>query len=461
MSSVCCYFEVHQPYRVRNYDCFQIGLDHSYFDDALNGEIMRKVAQKCYLPANLAMRELIERHEGKFKVAYSITGVALEQMQQYAPEVIESFQELVATGCVELLAETYYHSLAVLYDLGEFREQVAMHGRLMKQLFGVTPTIFRNTELIYDDRIGREVHKLGYRGMLAEGADDVLGWRSPNYVYKAPDTGMALLLKNYRLSDDIAFRFSNQSWADYPLTAPKFASWVHQLGDHSDGADTINLFMDYETFGEHQWEATGIFQFLAHLPSAILERPEWTFKTPSETIESLPARDTLSFPRTVSWADAERDLTAWQGNEMQNRALDRISALGERIRRRNNPTLLALWRKLTTSDHFYYMCTKWFSDGDVHAYFSPYESPYEAFINYMNAVTDLEESVMKPTPAPAVVPPRPVLRTPAPPATSLVSNSLAEAAVSAALQGASAPGAAAANEPRGRTRARQSGAEPR
>ncbi|MDB4987783.1 MAG: Alpha-amylase [Myxococcaceae bacterium] len=402
MPSVCCYFEVHQPNRVRNYDVFQIGQDHSYFDDALNGEIMRKVAHKCYLPANARMLELIDRHEGKFKVAYSITGVALEQMQQYAPEVIESFQKLVATGCVELLAETYYHSLSVLFDLGEFREQVAMHGRLMKQLFDVTPTVFRNTELIYDDRIGREVHKLGYRAMLAEGADDVLGWRSPNYVYKAPDSDLALLLKNYRLSDDIAFRFSNRGWADYPLTADKFAGWLHGLADK---ADTVNLFMDYETFGEHQWEETGIFQFLAHVPSAVLEQPAWSFKTPSETLDSYEPVGALSFPRTVSWADAERDLTAWQGNEMQNRALDRISALGERIKRRNNPALLTLWRKLSTSDHFYYMCTKWFSDGDVHAYFSPYESPYEAFINYMNAVTDLEESVMKPTRALRLDPP--------------------------------------------------------
>ncbi|MDB4987081.1 MAG: Alpha-amylase, partial [Myxococcaceae bacterium] len=284
----------------------------------------------------------------------------------------------------------------------EFREQVAMHGRLMKQLFGVTPTVFRNTELIYDDRIGREVHKLGYRAMLAEGADDVLDWRSPNHVYKAPDSDLLLLLKNYRLSDDIAFRFSNRSWSDYPLTADKFAGWVHGL---SDKADTVNLFMDYETFGEHQWEETGIFHFLEHLPSAILAQPGWSFKTPSETVDSHAPVGTLSFPRTVSWADAERDLSAWQGNEMQNRALDRISALGERIRRRNNPALLTLWRKLSTSDHFYYMCTKWFSDGDVHAYFSPYESPYEAFINYMNAVTDLEESVMKPTRALRLDPP--------------------------------------------------------
>ncbi|HEY6881678.1 MAG TPA: glycoside hydrolase family 57 protein [Polyangiales bacterium] len=399
MPSVCFYFEVHQPYRVRNYDVFQIGRDHNYFDDKLNAEVMRKVARKCYLPTNAKMLELIERHEGKFRISYAITGVALEQMQLYAPEVVESFQKLVNTGCVELVGETYYHSLSVLYDVAEFKEQVQMHAKLMKQLFDVTPTFFRNTELIYDDRIGREVQKLGYRGMIAEGADDILGWRSPNFVYKVNAASeqqgeMALLLKNYRLSDDIAFRFSNRGWADYPLTADKFARWVHQV---SGNGDTVNLFMDYETFGEHQWEETGIFQFLDHLPEAILRHPDWSFKTPTETVAAYPWVAPSAFPRTVSWADAERDLTAWRGNEMQTRALERIFIIGERIKRRNNPALLALWRKLTTSDHFYYMCTKWFSDGDVHAYFSPYESPYEAFINYMNALTDLEDSVLSPT----------------------------------------------------------------
>jgi alpha-amylase len=393
MPSVCLYFEVHQPYRVRNYDVFQIGRNHQYFDEKLNREVMQKVAHKCYLPANETMLRLIDRFEGRFRIAYSITGVALEQMAQYAPEAVESFQRLVDTGCVELLAETYYHSLCVLYDTVEFREQVAMHARQMKSLFGVTPTFFRNTELIYDDRIGREVEKLGYRGMLAEGADDVLDWRSPNFVYKAPHSDLGLLLKNYRLSDDIAFRFSNRSWSDYPLTADKFARWVHHV---SGNGDTVNLFMDYETFGEHQWAETGIFDFLDHMPEAILAHPDWSFKTPTETVDSHPWLGELSFPRTVSWADAERDLSAWRGNEMQTRALERIFLLGERIKRRNNPALLALWRKLTTSDHFYYMCTKWFSDNDVHAYFSPYESPYEGFINYMNVLTDLEDAMAQP-----------------------------------------------------------------
>ncbi len=393
MPSVCFYFEVHQPYRVRSYDVFQIGRTHDYFNDALNGDLMRRVARKCYLPTNALLLDLIERHDGRFRVAFSFSGVAIEQMQLYAPEALESFQALVATGAVELLAETYYHSLSVLYDLPEFREQVALHGRLMKSVFGITPTCFRNTELIYDDQIGRELAALGFRGVLAEGADDILDWRSPNFVYcAAPDDarGLGLLLKNYRLSDDIAFRFSDRAWAHHPLTAEKFARWLHQVGE----AQTVNLFLDYETFGEHQWADTGIFEFLEHLPSALLARTGWRFATPSETLARYPGAAPLSFPRTVSWADRERDLSAWRGNEMQTRALERIFLLGERIKRRNNPTLLALWRKLTTSDHFYYMCTKWFSDGDVHAYFSPYESPYEAFINYMNVLSDLESSLL-------------------------------------------------------------------
>jgi alpha-amylase len=390
MTSVCFYFEVHQPYRVRPYDVFQIGRDHNYFDEKLNAEVMKKVARKCYLPANRKILELIERFDGRFKVAYSITGIALEQMHSYAPDVIESFQELVATGCVELLAETYHHSLSSIYDPVEFREQIAMHGRLMKSMFGVKPTVFRNTELIYDDRIGREVAKLGYKAMLAEGADDILGWRSPNFVYEAAGCEMALLLKNYRLSDDIAFRFSDRGWSEWPLTADKFASWVH---DVAGSGDTVNLFMDYETFGEHQWADTGIFNFLDYLPEALLADPRFSFKTPSETVASYAPVATLPFPRTTSWADTERDLTAWRGNAMQDRAIERIFVLGERVKRKNSPALMALWRKLTSSDHFYYMCTKWFGDGAVHAYFSPYESPYEAFINYMNVLTDLDRSV--------------------------------------------------------------------
>jgi alpha-amylase len=389
MSSVCFYFEVHQPYRLKPYGVFSIGRDHEYFDEAKNAEIMRKVARKCYLPANRAILDLVRRFDGAFRVSYSITGVAIEQMKRYAPEVLESFRDLANTGAVEFLGETYYHSLSAVFDATEFREQVRQHSDLMMSEFGQRPRVFRNTELIYDDGIGRMVQDLGFHGVVAEGADDVLGWRSPNFVYRSA-AGIPLLLKNYRLSDDIAFRFSNRGWADFPLTADKFASWVHRI---SGAGDTVNLFMDYETFGEHQWEDTGIFEFLRHLPEAVCRHGDWAFNTPSEVIGRYPCIATLPFHRTVSWADMERDLTAWRGNTMQERAFRQIYALSDEVRSRNNPELLDVWRKLQTSDHFYYMCTKWFADGDVHAYFSPYESPYEAFIAFMNVQRDLTQGL--------------------------------------------------------------------
>lgn len=390
MSSVCFYFEVHQPYRVRVRDVINGVSSADPFDERLNREVMQKVARKCYLPANAAIEKLIERSDGRFRASYSITGVALEQMRAYAPEVIESFERLVKTGAVEILGETYYHSLSVLYDEVEFREQVRMHTELMQRLFGVTPSVFRNTELIYDDRIGRAVAQLGFQGMLAEGADDVVDWRSPNFVYHVAESEMGLLLKNYRLSDDIAFRFSNRAWADFPLTADKFARWVHQV---SGSGDIVNLFMDYETFGEHQWQETGIFEFLAHLPSAILAHPDWDFATPSEVIARYPKMAPMHFSRTTSWADTERDLTAWCGNEMQNRAIARLYALGKRVKRSGRTDLIDMWRKLTTSDHVYYMSTKFWGDGDVHAYFSPYESPYAAFMHFIDALRDIENGL--------------------------------------------------------------------
>jgi len=392
MPAVCFYFQVHQPYRVRPYDVFQVGKEHEYFDDALNRETIQKVARKCYIPANEAMLALIERHQGKFRVCYSLTGVVVEQLQRYAPEALESFQKLVATGAVELCSETYYHSLSSLYDPVEFREQVALHQKLMQSTFHVTPTVFRNTELILTTEIAAEVERLGFRGILGEGADNLLDWRSPNFVYRVANTGLPVLLRNYRLSDDIAFRFSTHGWADFPLTAEKFARWVHEL---SGTGDVVNLFMDYETFGEHQWSETGIFEFLDRMPEAVLAHPAWEFATPSEVFEKMAPVANIPIPQVVSWADLERDLSAWRGNEMQGSAIDRVYALGERIRRRNNPTLLSMWRKLTSSDHFYYMSTKALGDGAVHDYFNPFDSPYEAFINYMNAVSDIEESVLQ------------------------------------------------------------------
>lgn len=393
MPSVCFYFEVHQPYRLKPYGALQVGRDHQYFDDALNGEVIRKVSNKCYLPANESMLRLIEKTDGRFRISYAITGVAVEQMKRYAPEVLDSFVRLARTGAVEFIAETYYHSLAVLYDGDECREQIDLELDMVRKEFGQTPRVFRNTELIYDDEIGRFVSDLGFDAILVEGADDILSWRSPNFVYRIPGRETRLLAKNYKLSDDIAFRFSNRAWKEFPLTADKFVKWVH---GHSGAGDVINLFMDYETFGEHQWRETGIFDFLEHFPELLLTHPHWSILTPSEAIERYAALGELSFHRTVSWADVARDVTAWRGNAMQQRALAEIYALGPDVKRRNNSNLLALWRRLQTSDHFYYMATKSAADAEVHDYFSPYEGPYDAFIHYMNVVKDLKMSVLSP-----------------------------------------------------------------
>jgi alpha-amylase len=391
MSAVCLYFQVHQPRRIKRYRFFDIGTDHEYFNaegehDTNNGRIMRKVADKCYLPANAAILDNLTRHP-EFKAAFSLSGVALEQFEEYAPEVIESFKRLVATGRVELLGETYYHSLSFLKSPNEFREQVRMHADKVRDLFGVTPYVFRNTELIYRNDIAELVSDMGYLGMLAEGADHMLKWRKPTFVYHAKnDPAFKLLLKHYKLSDDIAFRFSNKEWAEWPLTAPKFAQWINA---HNGDGHVINLFMDYETFGEHQWEDTGIFNFLRSMPSEILAHPDNSFITPTEALTRHAPVGEIDAPEYVSWADMERDLSAWMSNPIQHDALRAFFDLEQDVKRSGDAQLLQDWRRLSTSDHFYYMCTKWFQDGDVHAYFNPYESPYEAFIAYMNVLGDM------------------------------------------------------------------------
>lgn len=386
MAAVCFYFQVHQPYRLRHYTFFDIGADAFYEDENANCDILLKVARKCYLPMNALLLSLIRRHEGRFKVSFSLSGTALDQFAAYAPELIQSYRELVATGCVELLSETYNHSLAFLYSPGEFREQVRQHDDRIEELFGVRPTVFRNTELIYNNALARAVEDMGYAAILAEGADHVLGWRSPNYVYRPAGCGrLKLLLKNYRLSDDIAFRFSDRNWPEFPLTAEKFAHWA---GTAALSGDLINLFMDYETFGEHQWEASGIFQFMEALPDRLLRLPGFRFVTPSEAAAEHEPVAELDVHNFMSWADAERDLTAWLGNDMQHDAIETVYRMEERVKARRDDGLLRTWRRLQTSDHFYYMCTKWFADGDVHSYFNPYGSPYDAYINYMNVMAD-------------------------------------------------------------------------
>jgi len=387
MASVCFYFQVHQPYRLRHYTVFDT--DTNYFNDAKNEQICTKVAQKCYLPTNLLMLNLIRRFQGKFKISYSITGVMLEQLEKYAPDVLDSFKQLAATGCVEFLAETYYHSLSFLYSIDEFTSQILEHKKTIKRLFGQTPKIFRNTELIYNNNLARLISQLGgFDAILAEGADHVLGYRSPNFVYKPVSNGsLKLLLKNYRLSDDIAFRFSNRDWNQWPLTADKFAQWVNTVNGCG---YTVNLFMDYETFGEHQWQDTGIFDFLEHLPAEILKHPDNNFKTPSEVVAAYDAAGTIDVPRTVSWADIERDLSAWLGNPMQQNALAELYSRESRVKSTKDAGIISDWRKLQISDHFYYMCTKWFEDGDVHKYFNPFDSPYESYINFMNILDNLD-----------------------------------------------------------------------
>jgi len=392
MASVCFYFQVHQPWRVKRFRIFDIGHGGRYFDDHsktnLNNEkIFRKVAEKSYLPANEVMLSLLTTHP-EFRISYSLSGVLMEQMESFGPDVLDSFQRLVDTGRAELLSETYYHSLSFLYSREEFAEQVKLHRDKVRSLFGVTPKVFRNTELIFNNDLAQAVAELGYSAVLAEGADHVLGWRSPNFLYTPKGAGgIKLLLKNYKLSDDIAFRFGERSWKEFPLTAPKFAQWVNAINGNG---NVVNLFMDYETFGEHQWEDTGIFKFMESLPREILKHPDNDFVTVSEAAERYAPVAELDIPHYVSWADTERDLSAWLSNEIQHDAIGKLYALEGEVKGSGNRRLVEDWRRLTTSDHFYYMCTKWWNDGDVHKYFNPYESPYDAFISYMNVLEDLK-----------------------------------------------------------------------
>jgi alpha-amylase len=397
MKSVCFYFQVHQPYRVKRYRIFDVGNDPDYFNDRgesdlNNRKILEKVAKKSYIPTTRLLLDLLKRYP-EMRVSFSFSGVALEQLERYAPEALDLFRQVIDTGRAEVLGETYHHSLAFFYSPVEFEAQVTKHRELIRRLFGYWPRVFRNTELSYRNDLGEWADRAGYAGVIAEGWDPILGWRSPNYVYKPKGAQNArLLLKNYRLSDDVAFRFSSRDWSEWPLTAEKFGNWIG-----SAEGDTVNLFMDYETFGEHQWEDTGIFNFLEKLPEELARNPGLDFKTPSEVIATYEPRDEIDMPHTVTWADTDRDLTAWVGNPMQKAAIENIYALEDKVMQVGDQKLLDDWRKLQTSDHFYYMCTKWFADGDVHAYFSPYESPYDAYIAYMNALSDLRLRLEKRT----------------------------------------------------------------
>jgi alpha-amylase len=389
--AIVLYMHVHQPYRIRHYTVFDAGTNHDYFDADFddrtsNERILQKVAEKSYLPTNERLLQLLNANP-EFKISLSITGTVIEQLEKWSPEALASFQKLTDTGRVEIVAETYHHSLAFFYSRAEFEMQVEMHKRKVQEVFGQTPQVFRNTELCYNNDVAYWADKAGYKGVLAEGWDPILDWRSPNFVYRPTYTNqISLLMKNYKLSDDIAFRFGDQNWSEWPLTADKFAHWLSEDKD----ATNFNLFMDYETFGEHQWEESGIFGFLNHLPGEWLKTEGNTFMTVSEVIDSFEPVDTINVPDTITWADTERDLSAWLGNAMQSGAIQALYDLQDRIIGSGDFSLIEDWRKLQTSDHFYYMCTKYFNDGDIHAYFSPYETPYEAYINFMNAFHDLK-----------------------------------------------------------------------
>jgi len=363
----------------------------NYFNQTLNKNIFEKVANKCYLPTNNLLLKLIDQYKGEFKVSFSLTGTFVEYCQQYMPSLIESFQQLFSTGSVDLIEETYFHSLASLYDeLDEFEEQVLMHREMIKQLFNYRPMVFRNTEAIYDNRIARKVADMGYKGIITEGTEKILGWKSPNYLYKPINANIKVLLRNYTLSDDIGFRFSAQGWVGFPLTADKYAKWMANTP-----GDIINLFMDYETFGEHHWPETGIFDFLEHLPEEVFKHENLEFITVSEAVKRYEPVGEIDVPWAISWADEQRDVSTWLGNEMQHACFRELQDIGKKLKEKGDRDLLNIWRKLQTSDHLYYISTKGFEDGAVHQYFSPYDDPYDGFINYMNILQDFKQQLIQ------------------------------------------------------------------
>jgi alpha-amylase len=397
MKSVVLYLHAHQPWRVKPYSIFQAGQDHQYFNDETPGIdtnnrfIIDKVSEKSYLPTNAVLKELLLT-QPEFKLSLSITGTLIEQLELWRPDVLQSFKEIVATGKVEIVAETYYHSLAFFYSRAEFVKQVSKHAQKIYEVFGVRPTAFRNTELSYNNDLAYWADEAGYTAVITEGWDPVLGWRSPNHVYQPSYTeNIKLLMKNYKLSDDVAFRFSDRNWSEWPLTTEKYCHWLSE----ADSGDVINLFMDYETFGEHQWADTGIFDFLRAFPAEWLKSEGHDFKTITGAATSYKSKDFVDVPQTITWADTERDLTAWLGNPMQHDAVAALYKFERTIIETRDNGLIDDWRRLQTSDHLYYMCTKWFSDGDVHAYFSPYKSPYDAFRYFMNAWRDLQTRLVE------------------------------------------------------------------
>ncbi len=383
MKNICFYFQIHQPFRLKRYRFFNIGTDHYYYDDFLNEEKISYVVNNSYLPANQTILEMIRSSNKKFKCAFSISGTALEQIEQYAPELIDSFRELAATGCVEFLAEPYAHSLASLYDEKEFEVQVKMHSDRIADLFGKKPTAFRNAELIYSDEIGAKVAQMGYKTMLVEGARHVLGWRSPNYVYgHSYNNKLKLLVRNYKMSDDISFRFSNRSWSDFPLTAEKYTDWIAAMPAEE---QVLNIWIGYEAIGVFQNKETGIFDFMKALPYQAISKG-LKFVTPSEATEKNKPIDKLNVNTPIGWSGEEKDLSVWTGNNLQQEALKKLYSVSERVRLCTDKPLLWDWVNLQATDNFRYMSHK-------DAWGTNYESPYEAFINYMNVLADFLQRV--------------------------------------------------------------------
>ncbi|MDR1880319.1 MAG: glycoside hydrolase family 57 protein [Tannerellaceae bacterium] len=381
MKTICFYFQLHQPFRLKRYRFFDIGNDHYYYDDFQNEEIIRRIAERSYLPANKAILDMIRQSGGRFKAAFSISGTALEQMEVYTPEVIDSFKELAATGNVEFLTETYAHSLASLGDHEEFKSQVKLHREKIYSMFGIKPKVFRNTELIYSDEISGLVYQLGFKGMLTEGAKHVLGWKSPNYVYaSAMQPQLKLLLKNDRFSEDLSLRFNNYNWNEYPLTADKYISWI---ASQPEPEQIINIFINYETLGSLHPAESGIFDFFRALPRFAAEKGI-SFSLPSEVFSLLKPVDSIVVPYAMSWVDEEKDCSSWLGNILQQEAFRKINKISERVRLIEDRRIRQDWNYLQSSDHFYYMNTKHTGGRG----FSPYDNPYDAFNNYMNVLSD-------------------------------------------------------------------------
>ncbi|MDN3690155.1 glycoside hydrolase family 57 protein [Cyclobacterium jeungdonense] len=390
MKNICLSFQVHQPFRLRKFPFFDIGEAVDYFDDAANTAVLKRVATKCYLPSNKLLLKLFQKHGKEFRVSFSISGTFLDQCEQYMPEVIESFKKLAETGNVEFLGETYAHSLSAMKSKEEFIRQVNAHAEKIESLFGERPIAFRNTELIYADFIGETVYEMGYKVMLTKGSDWVLGWKCPNYMYSnCANPNLRLLFKNYHLSDDISIRFSDRSWTEWPLTAEKFVHWLKAIPQEE---EIVNLFMDYGTFGEHQDAKTGIFDFLGEFPEKVLKQENLKFITPSEAA-LLPNMGDFAIPYPLSLENEDRNLTAWLSNDMQQDALDTLYDLEDKVVNCQDTKLRKDWLYLQSIDHLYYMSTKGSSGSNLHTSFSPYNSPFAAFINYMNVLTDLSQKL--------------------------------------------------------------------